>query len=110
MGGLRDMNIKNNPLYQELLKKEYYMLDDLKEYDTYSTVTTDVEGFEVEVYFSRDAVQVLGTQQHDEYSLDFGYKYCRQRFMIELTPEEFIADLVHGMYEATRTPYDEKYF
>ena len=104
------MNIKNDPLYQELLKKEYYVLDDLKEYDTYSTVTTEVEGFEVEIYISRDAVQVLGTQQHDEYSLDFGYKYCRQRFMIELTPEEFIADLVQGLYGAIRIPYDEKYY
>lgn len=104
------MDIKNDPLYQELLKKEYYILPDLREYDIYSTVTTDVEGFEVEIYISRDEVQVLGTQQHDEYSLDFEYKYCRQRFMIELTPAEFIADLVQGMYGATRTPYDEKYF
>lgn len=104
------MNIKNDPLYQELLKKEYHMLDDLKEYDTHNTVTADVVGFEVEIYISRDEVQVLGTQQHDTYTLDFGYKYCRQRFMIELTPEEFIADLVQGIYGATRTPYDEKYF
>lgn len=104
------MNIKNDPLYQELLKKEYHMLDDLKEYDTHNTVTADVEGFDIEIYISRDEVQVLGTQQHDEYSLDFGYKYCRQRFMIELTPEEFIADIVHGMYGAIRIPYDEKYY
>lgn len=110
MEGLRDMNIKNDPLYQELLKKEYHMLDDLREYDIYSTVTADVEGFDIEIYISRDEVQVLGTQQHDEYSLDFGYKYCRQRFMIELTPEEFIADIVQGMYEAIRKPYDEEYF
>ena len=104
------MNIKNDPLYQELFKKEYYVLDDLKEYDTYNTVTTEVEGFEVEIYISRDEVQVFGTQRHDEYSLDFGYKYCRQRFMIELTPEEFIADLVQGLYGAIRIPYDEKYY
>ena len=32
------MSIKNDPLYQELLKKEYHMLDDLREYDIYSTV------------------------------------------------------------------------